>query len=70
MRPVRPEHVIAFGCDARVALSASCSGATMSSFDLREELEAIKSIADYETPNNCDVISMSPHEVDDILSRA
>ena len=41
-----------------------------SSFDLREQLEAIKTIADYEIFSNHDVVSMSRHEVDDILSRA
>ena len=42
----------------------------MSSFELREQLEGIKTLANYEIANEHDVSSMSRHEVDDILSRA
>ncbi|VDC02883.1 unnamed protein product [Peniophora sp. CBMAI 1063] len=42
----------------------------MSSFELRDELEEIKSIKKYKINNEHDVSSMDQHEVDDILSRA
>ena len=42
----------------------------MSSFELREQLEGINNLANYEITNEHDVSAMGPREVDDILSRA